>query len=90
MAPGPGFRSTGGEEVTIFGPDEADIAGSRSDGGRRQVTLSMAAFRDACAPHFELHVVPAADQPEARRSPEVHIYRLRKHAAQKKRRRERG
>ena len=51
---------------------------------------SMAAFRDACAPHFELHVVPAADQPEARRSPEVHIYRLRKRASQKKRRRERG
>lgn len=51
---------------------------------------SMAAFREQCAPHFELHVVPAADQPEARRSPEVHIYRLRKRAAQKKRRRERG
>ena len=51
---------------------------------------SMAAFREQCAPHFELHVVPAADQPEARRSPEVHIYRLRKRASQKKRRRERG
>ena len=51
---------------------------------------SMAAFREQCAPHFELHVVPAADQPEARRSPEVHIYRLRTRASQKKRRRERG
>ena len=30
---------------------------------------SMAAFREQCAPHFELHVVPAADQPEARRRP---------------------
>ena len=42
-----------------------------SSSPRRSPRPSRWHFPRQCAPHFELHVVPAADQPEARRSPEV-------------------